>query len=299
MLCATIIVAVTAASAGVWYGIFNRWRAGRPVIPLARRRPVPWLGRDVLFIMLLALLLPYLALIAVNAVVGGPAANEIAGREPEMSHPAEQLLRSGNWKMMALAIVLAVIVAPVCEEFLFRVLLQGWLEAVWTRQRRKHRDLRAAPLSWLPILLPALLFARMHYRTAQVPLSLHYLADMMLGHTAAELAALGLALAYLRFGVGATAADLGWQPRKWAADAKLAIIALLAVLPPLFLLQGWLVMEISRAGIHFAPDPIPLFFLALVFGVLYQRTHRIAPSLLMHAAFNATSIAMLFVGFDG
>ena len=44
-------------------------------------------------------------------------------------------------------------------------------------------------------------------------------------------------------------------------------------------------------GIDYAPDPIPLFFLALVFGALYHRTHRIAPSLVLHMAFNATSIA--------
>ena len=49
-------------------------------------------------------------------------------------------------------------------------------------------------------------------------------------------------------------------------------------------------------GIHYAPDPLPLFFLALVFGMLYHRTHRLAPSLVLHMAFNATSIVLLFAG---
>ena len=112
---------------------------------------------------------------------------------------------------------------------------------------------------------------------------------------AADLATLGLAFVVLRVGLGATAADLGWQPCKLAADAQLAIVALLAITPPVFLLQSVLNYGIQRAGIEIAPDPIPLFFLALVFGVLYQRTHRITPSLLLHAAFNATSVAMFFM----
>ena len=49
-------------------------------------------------------------------------------------------------------------------------------------------------------------------------------------------------------------------------------------------------------GIDYAPDPIPLFFLALVLGTLYHRTHRIAPSLVLHIAFNATAIALFFAG---
>ena len=44
------------------------------------------------------------------------------------------------------------------------------------------------------------------------------------------------------------------------------------------------------------PIPIPLFFLALIFGVLYHRTHRIAPSLVLHMAFNATEIVFFFAG---
>ena len=68
---------------------------------------------------------------------------------------------------IAIAVMMAVIVAPLFEEFLFRVLLQGWLEAVWSRRRRKHPELRSAPLSWLPIVLPAVLFALMHLRSGK------------------------------------------------------------------------------------------------------------------------------------
>ena len=74
---------------------------------------------------------------------------------------------------------------------------------------------------------------------------------------------------------GATAADFGWRPRKLATDAKLAILALLAIVPPLLLLQRCLLSAVDRLGAMVAPDPVPLFFLAPVFGYLYQaRPHR-------------------------
>jgi membrane protease YdiL (CAAX protease family) len=41
--------------------------------------------------------------------------------------------------------------------------------------------------------------------------------------------------------------------------------------------------------------PVPLFFYALALGYLYNRTHRIAPSIVAHLALNSTSMAMLFL----
>ncbi len=56
---------------------------------------------------------------------------------------------------------------------------------------------------------------------------------------------------------------------------------------------------VKSTGIDYAPDPVPLFFLALVFGLLYRRTHRIAPSLVLHMAFNATAVVLMFAGGAG
>ncbi len=41
--------------------------------------------------------------------------------------------------------------------------------------------------------------------------------------------------------------------------------------------------------------PIPLFFLALALGYLYQRTHRIVPCIVLHMLFNALAMALLGV----
>ena len=304
----TMIAVLLAASAGVWSWIFMRRQAGLPLIPLARRRPVPWLGRDVLFIFLIAWCLPGLAMLAANKFVGvktveesvKPAVENVKTAEKlETAHPAEDLLGSGNWRMVSVSIVLAVILAPILEEFLFRVVLQGWLEAIWSRNRRKRPELRHAPYSWLPLLLPAMLFALMHFRMGRAPPTPESLNTLLLAHAvriAASLLTLAVAITVLRVGVGATAADLGWQPQKLAADGKAAIATLFAVTPMLLLLQRALSIAAERANIPIAPDPIPLFFLALAFGFLYRRTHRIAPSLILHMAFNATSVALYFLG---
>jgi hypothetical protein len=111
---------------------------------------------------------------------------------------------------------------------------------------------------------------------------------------AADLLTLGAGIVLLHYLAGATAADLGWRPEKLASDAKLGLAALLAVIGPILTLQIILTTLVTMTGIDYAPDPIPLFFLALVLGVLYHRTHRIAPSLILHMAFNATSIVISF-----
>ena len=63
---------------------------------------------------------------------------------------------------------------------------------------------------------------------------------------------------------------------------------------PILLLQAGMIKLTALTGINYSLDPIPLFFLALVFGLLYHRTHRIAPSLLLHMTFNATSILLIY-----
>jgi membrane protease YdiL (CAAX protease family) len=291
-----ILTALLAVSAAMWAGICLRWRRGKPIIPLARRRPVPWQAQDLLMIFVIGIFLVITASRVVHAWVAPEAAAQADDEKSELAHPAEQMLRSGAPAAVAVAAVAAVVVAPLVEEFLFRVLLQGWLEAIWSRARRKHAELRAAPSSWVPIMLPAALFALIHARSSQPPHAPQYLLGLQIGQMIAELAALGLAILFLRFAVGATAADLGWKPAKLGADAQLGVLGLLAVIGPILTLQATLMALVKSTGIDYAPDPVPLFFLALVFGVLYQRTHRIAPSLVLHMAFNATAVVLMFAG---
>lgn len=103
-----------------------------------------------------------------------------------------------------LATLLAVVVAPLLEEFFFRVMLQGWLESVDDKIRAEQEPAApSTPARW-PMVVSSMVFALVHA-----------------GH---------------------------------------------------------------------GPDPIPLFFLALTMGYLYRQTHRLGPSLVLHACFNATSM---------
>ena len=42
------------------------------------------------------------------------------------------------------------------------------------------------------------------------------------------------------------------------------------------------------------PAPVPLFFLALVLGYLYHQTHRLLPSLVVHALLNGSTFLTLW-----
>lgn len=53
-------------------------------------------------------------------------------------------------------------------------------------------------------------------------------------------------------------------------------------------------MMFSWAHLGHSTDPFPLFALAIVLGFIYQRTHRILPSIVAHALFNAISMVVLW-----
>jgi membrane protease YdiL (CAAX protease family) len=62
---------------------------------------------------------------------------------------------------------------------------------------------------------------------------------------------------------------------------------------------GWLPIIISSvlfglAHLGYGPEPVPLFFLALILGYLYYRTHRIVPCIVAHAVFNAFTMIVLW-----
>lgn len=62
---------------------------------------------------------------------------------------------------------------------------------------------------------------------------------------------------------------------------------------------GWLPIMASAllfglAHFGYGPEPVPLFLLGLIFGYVYQRTHRIVPTLVAHALFNGMTLFMLW-----
>jgi membrane protease YdiL (CAAX protease family) len=122
-----------------------------------------------------------------------------------LEHPLAKLVSEQNGPaLVALAALSAIVVAPLSEELLFRVILQGWLERAL---RRRSRTWKAAHRV-LPILISSALFSVMH--------------------------------------------------------------------------QG--------------ADRVALFVLALFLGFLYRQTHRIFPSLVLHACINALAVLALALG---
>ena len=141
----------------------------------------------------------------------------------EAAHPIEKLLHeNGSTSVIFWAIFAAVIAAPIIEEFLFRCILQGWLEKAFYRTR---------------VLVNAEL-------------------------------------------TGDTGGDE---------------VALATPAAPTFMWQPIILSSVTFALLHagHGPDPIPLFFLAVVLGYLYAKTHRILPSIVVHMALNGLSMLML------
>lgn len=172
-------------------------------------------------------------------------------------HPLEELAREHPTPAVLFGTVMvAVVIAPWVEEFLLRVVFQGWLERCfwggWT-------PLESNPPS-----------------TEELPNELP-LSDS-----------------------GSTNGDGPLNPfAPPSVEPLLALPESRAQEPPTPL-HAAMPIAISSAvfaALHIGHgvDPIPLFVLALVLGWLYQRTHRLWPSVALHTALNATSVVMLFL----
>jgi hypothetical protein len=146
-------------------------------------------------------------------------------------------------------------VAPLCEELFFRVLLQGWLEKLVSA---------AAPDAFLP--------------------------DSSRGD--AEAAPPGDAPAR------APAIDSEQENNPYAAPQAITRRpagedqnrVTFRAIPAVASAFTFALLHVGQG-----PAPIPLFFFALVLGYLYQKTHRIWPSLVLHFLLNSVSLVVLWI----
>ncbi len=155
----------------------------------------------------------------------------------------------------AIATASAVCVAPLFEELFIRVVIQGCLEAVEAKRKWiVHRQIAARSAAANPLSIQ---------QTAPLPASGDS-ADNPYRSPAGPVRPI------------ATEDELRAlsRPAAWPIVASSALFAL----------------------IHWGqgPAPVPLFFLALVLGYVYQRTHRIWPSMVAHALLNGTSMLILW-----
>lgn len=271
----------------------ERRRRGDPVVPWSWRRPVPWGAGEVVLVLALYFFLPgyvWLPLVAraFDVPIDAPQPAERHASLAQDVHPIGRLLaETTNPWLLLLAALTAVVVAPVVEEFLFRMVVQGWLESIEWRQRLHRRF--ALPPGALPIAASSLLFAMLHVRPAGVEIPLETIALRLGAQAATGVSVIVLGPLILRHLAGAGPADLGWATRKLGEDVRLGLWGWLGATAPVYLVFA-LAKTVAPDGL--SADPAPLFPLAIVLGTMYYRTHRIAGPIVLHAAFNFTGLVL-------
>jgi membrane protease YdiL (CAAX protease family) len=321
-LLGAVILILAIASVGTWFALADRLTHG-PILAYEPRRPVPWHGVWTLLPLLMvagtlfmaicsqssaadadsatpgdlverlawgslqqtALVVAFLAImIAVSrptlADLGLPKNSRELARDVKIGviawlaalapvygvqliliklfgnaegHPLIKMIEEHtDPTLFFLAFFAAVVVAPLCEEPLFRLVLQGWLE--------KWEDYR---LGWR--MSPALVVQPV---AEEMVAAETVIAESNDSAPIPSEVAVPVPAEPPEIGVGGL--PYGWLP--------IGVSALLFAL----------------AHVGYGPDPIPLFLLALILGYVYQRTHRIVPSIVTHALFNGMSLFMLW-----
>jgi membrane protease YdiL (CAAX protease family) len=171
-------------------------------------------------------------------------------QEEPSNHPLVKMVTSGepNVSLLVLATAAAVVVAPLSEEILFRLLLQGWLE--------KWEDMR---LGW---------------RTEEQNDEARMTND--------ETAATNIPSFVIRHS-SLDDATPSVKPLRGLAGLPYGVAPILI---------SSLLFAVAHYG--YGPDPVAIFFLALILGYVYQRTHRIVPCIVTHALFNSLAMLVLW-----
>jgi membrane protease YdiL (CAAX protease family) len=279
----------------LWGVLVERWFSGNSLIVRQPRRRVPWEIWDLLAIVLFqftSLVAFFVLLQNIIPDIFNPGAAATTGKLSK-EHLLGQLIATNSWMAIIVAIFVGIVVAPITEEMFYRVFLQGWLEKVERKFRRRLPVLRQlTPLAMMPIFFSSLLFAAAHFREAGRSPDARQLLWLFIGQGIVNLLSLLFAILWVHFRVGATAEDLGWSPKDFLSDVRLGVIAFLAIVVPVFYVQ---IASAQLLPEKYAPDPIPLFFFAIPLGLLYNRLHRAMPSIALHAALNATSVALMLL----
>ncbi len=179
----------------------------------------------------------------------------------ESKHPIVEMFKDApDDRFFGVLFVSAAVVAPLFEELMFRVLLQGFLEKAFSFRGSMIELLVAEPT---PLL---------HLKAVESDPISPMPADTNLC-AATQLPAPSIE--------HAPAEPLYQLPEQRGLAAWLPIVISSAIFALLHYSHG--------------PDWIPLLLLAAGMGYLYQRTHRILPSLIVHSLLNTLSMWGLWV----
>lgn len=289
-----LLSAGLAVTLAAWTLLAWKKRSG-PLLPPEPRTAVPWGPADIAVIILAYLSVAFVLQSAfIDPAQWNPGSdltpNEQAGQRvasPEM-HPLERVLVDRpNALAWVLCTLSAVVVAPLAEEFFFRLLMQGWIES----QLNQWKGLPLDTPCRVALAVSSLSFALLHFRTtAAVQPPTHALLVAMAVDAAVKVSAVAAGIVWLKIVCRATWTDLGFPAQLLRADVPRAVVAVAAIFVPVYAVH-LAVSSLAPEGL--ALDPIPLFFFAWVLGFLYQRTHRLWAPILCHALFNGIPLVML------
>jgi membrane protease YdiL (CAAX protease family) len=194
-------------------------------------------------------------------------------------HPLIEMFKgTPDTGFFVLLFITAAIVAPVFEELIFRVILQGFLERVFSHHGPLHE------LIWdRPKPPPEPVAATALAEPLQALAGLPSLSEAWDKPTEAQLNPYAAPQQVTQAPPKPTTDDFEQPELPW----------------PL----AWCAIGISStifALLHFGhgPDWVPLLPLAIGMGYLYQRTHRLLPSLVVHFGLNSLSMWMLWIYID-
>ncbi|MFI4877013.1 MAG: lysostaphin resistance A-like protein [Blastopirellula sp. JB062] len=193
-------------------------------------------------------------------------------------HPLIDMLIEDKSVPMAIAAVgAAVFAAPLFEEFFFRGLLQGWLQ-----------DIVDGRLSVANILLGRV---RWFASDAAVETSLSDASEPSLEATnEVEISPAGAIDENNPYSPPATVAR-PIAPTEYQSKPALNQRSVLQICGPILLSASCFSLMHLGQGLA----PIPLFFLALGLGYLYQRTRRLTPCVVVHFLLNGQSMTLLLI----
>ncbi len=181
----------------------------------------------------------------------------------------------------------ATILVPILEEFLFRLVLQGWCDA---REREIFRRRRGN--GWRSMILVSALFALIHFHAAgdfrEESVQKLQFAVSAFSACVVLLAGFWVLHGQLKF----TWREVGLDFRYWREDIALGTYGFFAGAFPTYVIQGALKEPLKE---YCSADFIALAPIALVFGFLYWRTRRLLPSVFAHFLYNSYSLVQLII----
>ncbi|MDR1382825.1 MAG: CPBP family intramembrane metalloprotease [Planctomycetaceae bacterium] len=300
------------------------------LFPFHHHPPVTWDAADVSLILAIYFLLQIAAVSLVSAippqenpqtVIQQPEMNQniektdaenskeqrlekqtVSDKELRQEHRIVIIMQKASSHPIAILVCFlsAIIIAPLTEEFIFRVIFQNGLASAI----RKHGgDMTLDTMTvakYFPILFASLFFAIIHFRATPpddaddplTPYQVEQFVRMMGAAAFANLLTMGTAILFLRHVRRAKWSDFGLVDfRQTGKYALGALLVLLIILLPILVLF----YTIKQLFPGVVVDPFPLFFFAAILGIIYYRTQRFAAVFFLHAFFNAFNFLVLLL----